>query len=76
MTVCREKLRERLGASGTKLQFTLSGMTGSSRVESQLINLVVMSMDESVSVELSNVRTVKYMPISESCIGKKEDLEN
>ena len=76
VTLCHEKLRERLGASGTKLQFTLSGMTGSSRVESQQIDLVVMSMDESVSVELSNVRTVNYMPISESCIAKKEDLEN
>ena len=49
---------------------------GSSRVEGQQIDLVVMSMDESVSVELSNVRTVKYMPTSESCIAKKEDLEN
>ena len=76
VTLCHEKLRERLGASGTKLQFTLSGMTGSSRVESQQLDLVVMSMDESVSVELPNVRTVKYMPISESCIAKKEDLEN
>ena len=76
VTLCHEKLRERLGASGTRLQFTLSGMTGSSRVESQQLDLVVMSMDESVSVELPNVRTVKYMPISESCIAKKEDLEN
>ena len=74
-TLCHEKLQERLGASGT-MQFTLSGMTGSSRVESQQIDLVVMSMDESVSVQLSNVRTVNYMPISESCIAKKEDLEN
>ena len=73
LTLCHEKLRERLGASGTKLQFTLSGRTGSSKVESQQIDLVVMSMDESVSVELSNVRTVKYMPISESCIAKKEE---
>ena len=58
------------------MEFTLSGMTGSTRVESQQIDLVVMSMDESVSVEMSNVRTVKHMPISESCIAKKEDLEN
>ena len=63
VTLCHEKLRERLSASGTKLQFTLSGMTGSSRVDSQQIDLVVMPVDESVSVELSNVRTVKNMPI-------------
>lgn len=58
------------------MDFTLSGMTGSTRVESRQIDIVVMSMDESVSVEMSNVRTVKYMPISESCIAKKEDLEH
>ena len=36
---------------------------------------MVMAMDESVTVELSRVRTVKRMPITESCIAKKEDLE-
>ena len=45
-------------------------------MESQQVDLVVMSMDESVTVELSSVRTVKHMPITESCIAKKEDLEN
>ena len=55
-----------------KFNFTLSGMTGSTRVESAQIDLVVMSMDESVSVELKNVRTVKHMPISANCIAKKK----
>ena len=76
VTLCHEKLKETLGASGTRLDFTLAGMTGSTRVESQQVDLVVMSMDESVTVELSSVRTVKHMPITESCIAKKEDLEN
>ena len=76
VTLCHERLEDSLGVSGTRLDFTLSGMTGSTRVESQQIDLVVMSMDESVSVELSNVRTVERMPISESCIARKEDLEN
>ena len=76
MTLCHEKLKETLGASGMRLDFTLAGMTGSTRVESQQVDLVVMSMDESVTVELSSVRTVKHMPITESCIAKKEDLEN
>lgn len=35
-----------------------------------------MSMDESVSVELSDERTVNHMPISESCIARKKDLQN
>ncbi|CAH3045650.1 unnamed protein product, partial [Porites lobata] len=76
VTLCHEKLKETLGASGTRLDFTLAGMTGSARVESQQVDLVVMSMDESVTVELSSVRTVNHMPITESCIAKKEDLEN
>ena len=76
VTLCHEKLKETLGASGTRLDFTLAGMTDSARVESQQVDLVMMSMDESVTVELSSVRTVKHMPITESCIAKKEDLEN
>ena len=76
ITLCHESLKESLGVSGTRLDFTLSGMTGSTMVESQQVDLTVMSMDESVTVELPNVRTVKYMPITGSCIAKKEDLEH
>ena len=75
VTLCHEKLKETLGASGMRLDFTLAGMTGSTRVESQQVDLEVMLMDESVTVELSRVRTVKHTPITESCIAKKEDLE-
>ena len=38
------------------------------------LDIVVTSMDETVSVELSNVRTVKHMPISRDCIAKKGEL--
>ena len=76
ITLCHESLKESLGVSGTKLDFTLSEITGSTRVESQQVDLIVMSMDESVIVELPKVRTVKHMPITESCIAKKEDLEH
>ena len=34
VTLCHEKLKETLGASGTRLGFTLAGVTGSTRVES------------------------------------------
>ena len=49
-------------------------MTGSAQVESCLVDLVVKSLDESVTVELLNVKTDKDMPISTSCIVKTEDL--
>ena len=68
ITLCHEHLQQKLGVVGPKLNFTLSGMTGSTRVESLHI---VTSMDETVSVEFSNVRTVKQMPISSDCIAKK-----
>ena len=74
VTLCHEQLQRQLGASGPKLNFTLSGMTGSTSVESQLLDIVLMSMDEAMLVELSNVRTVKQMPISSDCIAKKGDL--
>ena len=44
-------------------------------MEGQQVDLEVMSMDESVTMELSSVRTVKHMPITESCIANKGDLE-
>ncbi|XP_022803018.1 uncharacterized protein LOC111340435 [Stylophora pistillata] len=74
VTLCHEHLPKKLGVSGLRLNFTLSGMTGSTRVESQQLGIVVTSMDETVSVELPNVRTVKQMPISSDCIVKKRDL--
>ena len=74
VTLCHEHFQKKLSVSGPKLNFTLSGMTGSTRVESQLPDIVVTSMNETVSVELSNVRTVKQMPISSDCMAKKGDL--
>ena len=63
-------MKESLGVSSTKLDLPLSGITGSTRVDSQQVNLIVMSMDESATVEIPNVRSVKHMPITESCIAK------
>lgn len=39
------------------------------------MDIVVMSMDETMSLELANVRTVKQMTISSDCIAKKGDLK-
>ena len=49
-------------------------MTGSEKVDSKLVDLVVKSIDDSVEVELCNVKTVVNKPISTSCIAKREDL--
>ena len=74
VTLCHERLAKELKLDGDRLRFTLTGMTGSAQVESCLVDLVVTSMNESATVELLNVRTVNNMPISTSCIVKKEDL--
>ena len=60
---------------GEKLNFTLTGMTGSQKVESQVVDIVVESMDGSTSVALENIRTVRNIPISEGWIPRK-DLKN
>ena len=52
----------------------LTGMTGSTQVEGTMVSLTVKSMDESTVTELPNVKTVKGMPISPSCIPKCDDL--
>ena len=72
--LCHERLLKQLAVSGRKLNFTLSGMTGSTRVKSELVDIVVSSMDDKMSVELPNVTTVDQMPISKSCIAKKGDV--
>ena len=76
VTLCHERLRKKLGASGAELDFTLSGMTRSTTVRSQLIDITVTSMDNRTSVDLSNVRTVNEIPISGSCIAKREDVKS
>jgi len=72
VTLCHEHLQQKLGVSGPRFNFTLSRMTGFTRVEGQLLDIVVASMDETVSVELSNVRTVKQMPISRTVLSRKD----
>ena len=50
-------------------------MTGSQKVNSKLVDLLVKSIDDSVGVELSKVKSVVNMPISTSCIAsQREDL--
>ncbi|CAB4033480.1 Hypothetical predicted protein, partial [Paramuricea clavata] len=74
VTLCQEELTKKLQFYGKKMNFTLSGMTGSQKVESQLVDIAVESMDGTTVVELENVRTVKDIPISKDCIPRKQDL--
>jgi hypothetical protein len=76
VTLCQEELTKKLQFYGKKMNFTLTGMTGSQNVESQLVDIVVESMDGTTVVELENVRTVKDIPISKDCISRKQDLKN
>ena len=73
VTLCHEQLGSKLGLDRERLSFTLTGITGSVQVESH-VNLTVMSMDESIAVELQGVRTVAQMSISRSCIPREGDL--
>ena len=75
VTICNENLAKNLEACGEELNFILMGMTRSQNIRSQLIDTAVKSIDGSTVVELANVRTVKYIPISNECIPTKQDLE-
>lgn len=74
VTLCHEQLVSKLELDSERLSFTLTGITGSTQMESHVVNLTVMSMDESIVVELPSVKTVAQMPISRSCIPRKGDL--
>ena len=69
-------MKKHLATSGRKLDFTLSDMTGSTKVRSELIDIDVASLDGETLIELSNVRTVDQMPISEACVAKKGDVRS
>ena len=69
-----EGLVSELELDRERLSFTLTGITGSSQMESHVINLTLMSMDESIMVELAGVRTEAQMPISRSCSPREGDL--
>ena len=58
VTLCHEQLVKELGLDGQRFEFTLTGMTGSEKVDSKLVDLVVKSIDDSVEVELCSVKTV------------------
>ena len=64
MTFCHERLAKKLNLDGDKLKFMLTGVNGSTEVESQLVNNVVKSLDGATAVELPKVKTVKRMAIS------------
>ena len=74
VTLCHEQLVTELELDRESLSFTLTGITGSTQMESHVVNLTVMSMDESIVVELPDVRSVAQMPISRSCISREGDL--
>lgn len=74
VTLCHEQLVSEIELDRERLSFTLTGITGSTQMESRVVNLTVMSMDESIVVELPGVRTVAQMPISRSCIPREGDL--
>lgn len=74
VTLCHEQLVSKLELDSERLSCTLTGITGSTQMESHVVNLTVMSMDESIVVELPSVKTVAQMPISRSCIPRKGDL--
>ena len=71
--LCHKQLAQRLNLKGEKSKFTLTGMTGSKEIDSELVNITVKSLDETVTIQLSNVKTVEQMPVSASCIPRNED---
>ena len=74
VTLCHKRLVRKLGLVGDKISYTLTGMTGSSEIEGQMVDITVKSIDEAFVVQIPKVKTVNQMPISPSCVAKQEDL--
>ena len=67
VNLCDGRLAKRLRIDGERLRFTLTGINGSVKVEGRMIDIVVTSLDGSTEVGLKQVKTVKEIPISNSC---------
>ena len=74
--MCKEQLFNDLGSWGSRCNYELQGVTGSKNVEGHVVDIVVTSLDGRVSEELLKVRTVEQIPVSVSCIPKREDILN
>ncbi|XP_048586408.1 uncharacterized protein LOC116604491 [Nematostella vectensis] len=75
VSLCKEQLFTDLGCDGIAMNFELAGVTGTRKLKGHMVDLVVMSQDGMVESELLNVRTVKEIPVSSSCIPRREDVE-
>ena len=64
VTLCHERLVRKLGLLGDKINYTLTGMTGSSEIEGQMVDITVKSIDEAFVVEIPKVKTVKQEDLS------------
>ena len=76
MTLCYEELSTKLEISSEKLNFTLTGMTGSQKSRESRCRhngRIYGWIDFSCARKFRSVRNV---PISEGCIPRREDLEN
>ena len=64
VTLCKEELFNKLGSWGSILDYELQGVTGVRKVKGRVLDIVVMSMDDRVSDELLNIRSVEHVPVS------------
>jgi hypothetical protein len=69
VTLCHERLKKQLVASGRKLDFTLSGMCGSTKVRSELIDIEVASLDGETLIECQTLE------LSITCRSRKRALQ-
>ena len=52
VTLCHEQLPRKLGLLGDKINYTLTGMTGSSEIKGQMVDITVKSIDKAFVVEI------------------------
>ncbi|XP_055955970.1 uncharacterized protein LOC126816200 [Patella vulgata] len=57
-------------------KLTLTGVTGSTEITSRNVDIVVSSLDGTVSYKLENVKTVKNLPITKNCIPMTDDIKS
>ena len=71
----QEQLFSALGSRGSKYSYELKGVTGSRKVAGYVVDVVVMSVDGKVSVELLNVRTVEQISVAVSHFEKRRHFK-
>ncbi|KAK6168653.1 hypothetical protein SNE40_019845 [Patella caerulea] len=75
VSLLSQKVADRLGYSGVKNAFTITRMTGSAQIDSEMFNITIKSLDGRSVHSLNSVKSVHFMSVNKGCIPGSVDIQ-